>query len=150
MKYEDYQQFVVEASHCTVDEVGYRLLRAAAGLAAEVRELNNATTQEDQVLEGGDVLFWTTVLNYWLKQLEIEPVKPDKDMSNFDEETLSYIFDRIEKYTRALDKSKLCGVAYQIYNAIDALQTDEEGYYTLDELMTRNFDKLTASPRDRK
>jgi hypothetical protein len=150
VKYEDYQQFVVEASHCTVDEVGYRLLRAASGLAAEVRELRTATNQEDYEQEQGDVLFWITVLDYWLKKLEIEPIKPEKELVNFTDETLAYFFDRIEKYTRALDKSKLSGVAYQIYSTIDAADDDDEVFVSLDEIMTRNFDKLTANPRERK
>jgi hypothetical protein len=150
MKYDDYQQFVVQSSHCTVDEVGYRLLRAAAGLAAEVRELYTATNQEDYEQEQGDVLFWVTVLDYWLKKLEIEPIKPDKELENFTEETLAYFFDRIEKYTRALDKSKLSGVAYQIYATIDAASESDKEYVSLNEVMTRNYDKLVSNPRERK
>ena len=102
MKYEDYQQFVVEASHCTVDEVGYRLLRAAAGLAAENHEFEHAQTTEEFNQEQGDVLFWLTVLDYWLTELKIEPVVPNNH-SDPDFDCYVYILDRVEKYTRALD-----------------------------------------------
>jgi hypothetical protein len=148
MKYEDYQQFVVQASHCTVDERGYRLLRAAAGLAAEHHEFEHAQTTEEFNQEQGDVLFWLTVLDYWLTELKIEPIAPNNHSDpSFD--CYVYILDRIEKYTRAIDKSKLTGVSYIVKEAIRQVEEHESGQF-LDKVTTRNYDKLVSNPRERK
>jgi hypothetical protein len=148
MKYDDYQQFVVQASNCTVNEIGYRLLRAAAGLAAEHHEFENAETTEEFNQEQGDVLFWLTVLDYWLTELKIEPVAPNNH-SDPDFDCYVYILDRVEKYTRNLNPSKLSGVAYIVKESLRQSKEQEDGNY-IDEVMTRNYDKLSANPRERK
>lgn len=153
MDYVDYQEFVVQASHCSVDEVSFRLLRAASGLLAEYKEFCDADNEEDFNQEQGDVLFWLTVLDYWMQELEIElkdPQQPEAPSAlNFS--NIIYIHDRIEKYSRALNKSKLSGVAFVLWRIFDELMVaDGNGSVNLSELMTRNYDKLSATPRERK
>lgn len=153
MDYPSYQEFVVQASHCSVDEVSFRLLRAASGLIAEYREFCAADNEEDWSQEQGDVLFWLTVLDYWMLELDVEfedPKLPEAPSAlNF--YNIIYIHDRIEKYSRALDRSKLSGAAFVLQSIFDELVVaDANGSLNLSELMTRNYDKLSATPRERK
>lgn len=153
VQYSDYQDFVVQASHCSIDEVSFRLLRAASGLLAEYREFCDVDNEEDFNQEQGDVLFWLTVLDYWIKKLEVEiedPKLPEgRSALNFS--NIIYIHDRIEKYSRALDKSKLSGAAFVLRLIFDELMVaDANGAVNFSELMTRNYDKLSAKPRERK
>ena len=144
MDYKDYQEFVVQASHCTVDEVSFRLLRAAAGLVAENDEFNKAETEEEYEQEQGDVLFWLTVLDYWIAKLNIEPT-PIEPMDMRD--TVVYILDRVEKYSRNRDPKKLGGVAFVINESLKLMTEFEDGE-PISEVMERNYDKLNAAPRE--
>lgn len=163
MDYPSYQEFVVQASHCSVDEISFRLLRAASGLLAEYKEFCDVDNEADFYQEQGDVLFWLTVLDYWIKKLEVEIEDPKLPEATIEDPKLPeatsaltfsniiYIHDRIEKYSRALDKSKLSGAAFVLRIIFDELMVaDANGSANLSEIMTRNYDKLSAKPRERK
>lgn len=153
MDYPSYQEFVVQASHCSVDEISFRLLRAASGLLAEYKEFCDVDNEADFYQEQGDVLFWLTVLDYWIKKLEVEIEDPKlpEATSALTFSNIIYIHDRIEKYSRALDKSKLSGAAFVLRIIFDELMVaDANGSASLSEIMTRNYDKLSAKPRERK
>jgi len=154
LDYHSYQEFVVQASHCSVDEVSFRLLRAASGLLAEYKEFCDADNEEDFNQEQGDVLFWLTVLDYWIEKLEVEIEDPKlpKRHSALNFSNIIYIHDRIEKYSRSRDKSKLSGVAFVLWAIYDEFITTTMPNSTarLSKIMTRNYDKLSAMPRERK
>jgi hypothetical protein len=142
--YKDYQEFVVQASHTTVDEVSFRLLRAAAGLVAENDEFIKAETEEDFNSEQGDVVFWLTVLDYWITELKIEPTPIEPMDTNA---TVVYILDRVEKYSRNRDPKKLGGVAFVIKESFKLMTEFEDGKF-ISEVMERNYDKLSRNPRE--
>jgi hypothetical protein len=153
LDYQSYQEFVVQASHCSVDEVSFRLLRAASGLLAEYKEFCDTDNEANFNQERGDVLFWLTVLDYWMQELDVEledPKLPEAPSAlNFS--NIIYIHDRIEKYSRSRDKSKLSGVSFVLLEIFDELMiSDVDGSVNLSEIMTLNYDKLSATPRERK
>lgn len=151
ISFEDYKEFVVKASDCTVDEVSFRLLRAAAGLVAELDEFCNAGDAEDYEQEQGDVVFWLTVLKCWVDTLNVTPIKPAYISLNIlDSKVAMYILDRVEKYSRARDKSRLSGVAWILEAVFLKFQEGETNtnVASLPEIMSRNYNKLTAKPRE--
>jgi NTP pyrophosphatase (non-canonical NTP hydrolase) len=142
MDLQKYTQFVIERSTLRPDDIDFSMLRAACGLVAELDELmseykRSGATTETLQNEIGDVAFWCVALKYWIEKAGLTVVQNSRPLYTI-QDNGAYICDRVEKYTRKGDLSKL----QEVYDAV---------CYTLEDLpqsiIDINVAKLTANPR---
>lgn len=144
MDYSDYRDFCVERSHTDLDEISFRLLRASAGLIAEMREFLDESDPEKELEEAGDVLFWTVTLDYWLSVLEV-PLQEDIKYTTEPLCTSAYILDCVEKYSRNRNIHKLLPVRAIVTMLLAQFDDkNSSSNWSFENLSTRNYDKLTS------
>jgi hypothetical protein len=144
MDYKEYQSFCVERSHTDLDEISFRLLRAATGFVAEIQEYMLESDEETLLDEMSDVLFWTVTLDYWLTKLEV-PLDRDIKVPSEVLEGSIYVVDCVEKYSRNKNIQKLLPVRTMISSLLEQfLSDDADDKVKFDTVSTRNYNKLTS------
>lgn len=144
MNYNKYQDFCVSRSQTDLDEISFRLLRAASRFVAEIQEYLSENDPDRILDELGDVLFWTVTLDYWLSNLGV----PHQDvvLSPFEPlEGAIFILDCVEKYSRNKDIQKLVPARVMITVLLEQFSAEKaENELSFNSVSKRNYNKLTS------